>query len=149
MTETQDWKEAIAPELTPLEQLTLEVAARIGWENIRLWNDDPKTTIAKKTFIGENKQHPELGIFVPNYAEDLNAITVTFRALKLQWFLEVAWDGRSYASDHLGKEFVGESPAIALCKLLLQLVPKPEPQVQIIDDDGDIDEPTVIEAMFG
>jgi len=51
--------------------------------------------------------------------------------------------------EQLNLDALGETEAIALCKLLLQLVPKPEPQVQIIDDDGDIDEPTVIEAMFG
>lgn len=150
MTETQDWKEAIAPELTPLEQLTLEVAARIGWENIRLWNDDPKTTITKKTFIGENKQHPELGIFVPNYAENLDAITFVFRSFNL--FYQLAWMSKSNlarANDINDIEAKAETEAIALCKLLLRLAPKPEPQVQIIDDDGGIDEPTVIEAMFG
>ncbi len=49
-------------------------------------------------------------------------------------------------------EAYGDTPAIALCELLLELapnLPKSEPEVQVIDDDGEIDEPTVIEATFG
>lgn len=158
MTETQDWKEAIAPELTPtfaqkkanLEQLNLYVAAIAGWENIEEWNPNPKTRKPKRTFTGTNKKHPELGVHIPDYTSDLNAITSAIRGLDI--YYRVSYDPVlriAHAFSLTEHDAHDETEAIALCKLLLQLAPKPEPQVQIIDDDGGIDEPTVIEAMFG
>lgn len=131
-----------------LIDLNLKVAAIAGWTDVKIWNP----SAIKKSYTGVNLAHPELGVHIPNYVEDLNAITKVFLHLKLQWNLETAWDGRSYASDHLGNEYVAEFPAIALCKLLIAINPepiKPESEVAVIDDDGDIDEPTVIEATFG
>lgn len=119
--------DAIAFELTELEQLNLKVAAIAGWENIKEWNPSHKP---KKVFQGTNKKHPELGIFVPDYTRDLDAIAPLVAHL--------------VASSEI-------SLAHALCKLLLELapnLPKFELEVQVIDDDGDIDEPTVIEATF-
>ena len=144
--------------LTPLEQLNLDVAAIAGWENIEEWNPNPKTRKSKRTFTGTNKKHPELGVHIPDYTSDLNAIAKALKLMDIDW----STSSRGYAlnlctpSFKDGKSFVveayGQTPAIALCKLLLELaptLPKPEPEVQIIDDDGDIDESKVIEAVFG
>lgn len=132
--------------LTPLEQLNLDVAAIAGWENIEEWNPNPKTRKPKRTFTGTNKKHPELGVHIPDYTSDLNAIVAAFDAEKLGWTLS----SLGYASCGITGAYA-ETPAIALCKLLIELapnLPKSE-EVQVIDDDGDIDEPKVIEAAFG
>lgn len=124
----------IASDLTELEQLNLKVAAIAGWESVEIWN----LNIAKKTFTGTNKKHPELGNFVPDYTSDLNAITKVFRRLNL--FYELAWMSKSNlarANDINDREVKAETEAIALCKLLLRLA-KPKPDIQIIDDDGEI-----------
>jgi hypothetical protein len=120
--------ELIAPKLTELEQLNLKVAAIAGWENIDIWC----IRKAKKTFIGDNKKHPELGKFVPDYTSDLNAIAKIFGDLNRGWTLS----SLGYAACGIFDVYA-ETPAIALCKLLLEL--HPEPQVQIIGDDGDIE----------
>lgn len=135
--------EAIAD---PLLELKLKVAPIAGWENIHEWNPNPKAEKPKKVFQGTNKKHPELGIFVPDYTSDLNAIVAAFDAEKLGWTLS----SLGYASCGITGAYA-ETPAIALCKLLIELapnLPKSE-EVQVIDDDGDIDEPKVIEAAFG
>jgi hypothetical protein len=150
MTETI---EAIAPALTELEQLNLKVAAIAGWENVEIWNP----SILKKTFIGTNKKRSELGKFVPDYTSDLNAIVAVFKWLKICYRLTYlpAMHGTDSACRATTLtclvDYCGDTEAIVLCKLLLELapnLPKFEPEVQIIDDDGDIDEPTVIEAIF-
>ncbi len=123
-----------------LEQLNLDVAAIAGWENIEEWNPNPETRKPKKTFTGTNKKYPELGISIPDYTSDLNAIAKALELMSIDW----STSSRGYAL-HLctpkdGKPFLietyGQTAAIALCKLLLQLAPKPKPQVQIIDDGG-------------
>jgi len=157
MTETQDCKEAIAPELTPLEQLNLDVAAIADWENIEEWNPNPKTRKPKKTFTGTNKKHPELGVHIPDYTSDLNAIVAVFTdymgtlgcSFKLDFspFNYYRPPSKPFLASAFGHDVYADSPAIALCKLLLELaptLPKSE-EVQVIDDDGEIDEPTVIE----
>ena len=139
MTETSatyQVEQAIATELTPLEQLNLQVAAIAGWEKIEIWN--PK--LDKKTFTGTNKKHPELGIFLPDYVNDFNAIAKCLDRFKIDW--TVSANGYAFSlvegKEGLDCEAYGETPAIALCKLLLELNPKPEPEVQVIDDDGEI-----------
>jgi hypothetical protein len=92
-----------------------------GWENIQEWNPNPKTEKPKKVFQGTNKKHPELGIFVPDYVRDLNAITKAFDHLKLGYTLS----SLGYAACGIFEAYALEppSPAIALCKLLLELTP--------------------------
>lgn len=172
------------PKLTELEQLNLKVAAIAGWENIQEWNPSHKP---KKVFQGTNKKHPELGIFVPDYTRDLNAIFAVFMQFDLlpELLSQSAFKPPRHSDQvewvAIHNSFTGgwikgrdPNPAIALCKLLLELapnLPKPEPEktlnaydlnvigdyvstlkykseVQVIDDDGEIDEPTVIEATF-
>lgn len=128
----QDYKEAL--ELAELEQLNLKVAAIAGWESVEIWN----LNVAKKTFTGTNKKHPELGNFVPDYTSDLNAIAKVFRRLNL--FYQLAWMSKSNlarANDINDREAKAETEAIALCKLLTELT-KPEPKMQIVDYDGEI-----------
>ena len=127
----------------PLLELNLKVAAIAGWENIQEWNPSHKP---RKVFQGTNKKHPELGIFVPDYVRDLNAIVTALNMLGLNWL--VNHHGFALHLNTCDNPFLveshGESPAIALCKLLLELTPDPS-DVKIIDEDGEVDEPTVIE----
>lgn len=106
-----------APSTDPLLELSLAVAARAGWENIQEWNPSHKP---KKVFQGTNKKHPELGIFVPDYVRDLNAIVKAFDFLGISWNVDVY--GSASTFDPYVETF-GETPAIALCKLLLELAP--------------------------
>jgi hypothetical protein len=122
---TYETEPAIAVELSPLEQMNLDVAAIAGWENVEPWN----LKLPKRVYVGTNKKHPDLGIFVPNYVSDLNAITKVFDRLNLGWTLS----SLGYASCSVLGAYA-ETPAIALCKLLLEL--SPQPQVQVIDDNG-------------
>ena len=118
-----------------LSDLNLKVAVIAGWTDIKEW--DGKAV--KKTFVGTNKSHPELGIFVPNYIESLDAITKVFLCLKLNWGSSVGWDGLSYVKHYAnGKDIgcSGKTPAIALCKLLIEIDPtpeKPKPKIAVIE----------------
>ena len=122
-----------------LEQINLAVAVIAGWTDIKEW--DRKAL--KKAFVGTNKSHPELGIFVPNYIESIDAIAKVLLHFQLPWHLVVAWDGRTCASSKDSKRFngfndsqVGSTPAIALCKLLIAISPtieKPEPEIAVIE----------------
>lgn len=113
--------EAIAD---PLLELNLAVAAIAGWENIQEWNPNPKTEKPKKVFQGTNKKHPELGIFVPDYVRDLNAITKAFDLLGLDWNIGKDCDAYSFIDNKLNMNAFGKTPAIALCKLLLGIAPR-------------------------
>jgi hypothetical protein len=106
-------------ELTELEQLNLKVAAIAEWENIEIWN----LNVTKKTFAGNNKKHPELGNFVPDYTSDLNAIFAAFKSLDLKCSVSSSGDAWNFT-----KDVCGETPAIALCKLLIELT-KSEPEI--------------------
>lgn len=149
MTNISNEIEAIAPELTELDQLNLKVAAIAGWENVEPWN----LKLPKRVYVGTNKKHPDLGIFVPDYTSNLNVIYGLFVELGITvQLVHDAQDFTHFAVSVLRSGGMWQSPAIALCKLLLELapnLPKSEPEVQVIDDDGEIDEPTVIEATFG
>ena len=119
-----------------LSDLNLKVAAIAGWTDIKEW--DRKAL--KKAFVGTNKSHPELGIFVPNYVESLDAIAKIFLHFELQWNLFAAWDGRTYASSNQAGQpkdaQVGSTPAIALCELLIAINPtpeKPKPKIAVIE----------------
>lgn len=130
--------DAIASELTELEQLNLKVAAIAGWTDIEVWQLERNLPI--KTFQGENKAHPELGKFVPKYVESIDAIVSVFDAFDLDW--NIGKDCNAYNCYGQGGgigiiDEYAETPAIALCKLLLELNPKPETK------------PEVIEATFG
>lgn len=119
----------LAFELTELEQLNLDVAATAGWENIEEWNPTPKNPKAKRTFTGTNKKHPEIGIFVPDYTSDLNAIAAVFKWLKICYRLTYlpAMHGTDSACRATTLtcpvDCCGDNEAIALCKLLLELTP--------------------------
>lgn len=132
------------PKLTELEQLNLKVAAIACWENIEIWN----LKLERKTSVGTNKKFPHLGIFVPDYTRDLNAICAVFRFFDI--YYRVSYDSKLPIPASAFGYTAGakdETEAIALCKLLLELapnLPKPEPEVQVIDDDGEIDEPVAI-----
>jgi hypothetical protein len=108
------------------EQINLAVAAIAGWTNIQLWDEKN----AKRTFIGTNEVHPELGIFLPNYCESLDAITKVFDLHNINW----AVDSNGFACKmEPYVEVLGETPSIALCKLLLELNPKPIAKAHILE----------------
>lgn len=122
------------------QEVNLAVAAIAGWEDIELWNKDPKSTIVKKTFVGTNEAHRELGKFIPEYVTDLSAIVSVFRQLRLLWSLTqyenyssaVLVD--STAIDGFGSSIKSEdapTPALALCKLLLAIAPTLIPNQEV------------------
>lgn len=131
---------AIATELTELEQLNLKVAAIAGWEKIEIWNPH----VAKRTFTGWNEKNPSLGVFVPDYTSDLNAIVTVFYAFEIPFDFTYSpacesHDDQFIAWSQLRFRQEARSPAIALCKLLLELAPNlPKPELKL----------TVIEATF-
>ena len=155
MTETLiDYTVELTPELTELEQLNLKVAAIAGWTNIKPWNTSRNQEVQPKNrmFVGTNKNHPELGIFVPDYTSDLNAIVAVFKQFKVCYrftYIPVMEGlGAACRATTLTRhsanaaDIYADTEAIALCKLLLELVPnlsKPEPEIQVIDDDSEID----------
>lgn len=120
-----------------LTELNLKVAAIAGWTDITVWQ--PERNLAIKTYEGVNKASPEIGSFVPNYAEDLNAIFALFKLLSIEFHLTNEHQVVShnyFQASSLQKESwiksLGETPAIALCKLLIAINPQP-----------------IIEASFG
>jgi hypothetical protein len=159
--------DAIASELTELEQLNLKVAAIAGWENIEEWSPNPKTRKPKRTFTGTNKKHPELGIFVPDYTGDLNAIAdlvnrfcfidgriykVTFEPSDPEY--GSLGEFRVFSEDiHRKYEAFGISMALALCAFLLELHPylilHPEAIAAFEKISKPETKPEVIEATFG
>jgi hypothetical protein len=89
-------------------------------------------------------------IEIPNYVESLDAIVKVFDCLDLDWNIGKDCDAYSLVNegyDH--RNAFGETPALALCNLLLKINPTPisPPQVAIIDDDGEIESP-VFEVEF-
>lgn len=147
---------------TKLELINLQVAEKAGWTDIKVWNPHA----IKKSYVGVNLDHPELGIHIPNYVESIDAIAWVFNKLEIPWSLtnygkfasandiekreyskeDLSWVGNSHDSG------VSDSPAIALCNLLLAINPPPitprrQVEVKIIDDDGEI-ESQVLEATF-
>lgn len=117
--------------LTELEQLNLKVAAIAGWTDIEVWQPDLNLPI--KTFQGENKAHPELGKFVPKYVENIDAIAPVIGRLGYEWSITSDGDAFITCGLELVAEICEKTPAIALCKLLIELNPKPE----------------IVEATFG
>jgi hypothetical protein len=122
------------------QEVNLAVAAIAGWKEIELWNNDPKSTIVKKTFVGTNESHRELGMYIPEYVSDLNAIVSLFGQLRLLWSLT---NYENYSSavlvdstdiDGFGSSIKSEdapTPALALCKLLLAIAPNLETESHV------------------
>ena len=106
-----------------LTELNFKVAAIAGWTEIKEWHISRNKL--KKIYIGKSDRR-ELGIFVPDYTSDLTAISNVFRWSATSWSITqyknsvVAW-----AINDEDKVFSqathAESPAIALCNLLLKL----------------------------
>ena len=130
--------DAIASELTELEQLNLKVAAIAGWTDIKVWDNSrsQERKPKKRLFVG-NHDRKELGIFIPDYANDLNAISPVITHFGYGWSITSDGDAFITCGLELVAEICEKTPAIALCKLLLELNPKPETK------------PEVIEATFG
>jgi hypothetical protein len=118
------------------EEINLAVATIAGWTSITEWNPSPKDDKPVKTWQVTNLAHPELGGFIPDYANDLNAITLVFRK-HLNIFYEVSWmptQNRARANAVTGFRVDAETEALALCKLLLVIVPNPiAPKATVID----------------
>ncbi len=133
------------------EEINRAVATIAGWTEIELWN----TSALKKTYIGTNATHPELGKFIPNYVESLDAIVALLDQLDLNYEIM-----RYSKHDKVKRFFIvfqdrdpefkdAEHPfypwhdnlSLGLCKLLLAINPAPiaPSQVAIIDDDGEHD----------
>ena len=106
-----------------LTELNFKVAAIAGWTEIKEWHISRNKL--KKIYIGKSDR-AGLGIFVPDYTSDLTAISNVFRWSATSWSITqyknsvVAW-----AINDEDKVFSqathAESPAIALCNLLLKL----------------------------
>ena len=106
-----------------LTELNFKVAAIAGWTEIAEWHISRNKS--KKIYIGKSDR-AGLGIFIPDYTSDLTAISNVFRWSATSWSITqyknsvVAW-----AINDEDKVFSqathAESPAIALCNLLLKL----------------------------
>ena len=104
------------------EEINLAVAAIAGWTNIELWNP----SLATKTYIGTNALHPELGKFIPKYTESLDAIVKVFQDIGITFTLVHDAEDKSYfAVSVLISGGYCDTPALALCKLLLAINPAP------------------------
>ena len=113
----------IVEPIDELTELNFKVAAIAGWTEIAEWHISRNKL--KKIYIGKSDRR-ELGIFVPDYTSDLTAISNVFRWSATSWSITqyknsvVAW-----AINDEDKVFSqathAESPAIALCNLLLKL----------------------------
>ena len=126
MTETAIKYQVESPIDEPADELTelnFKVAAIAGWTEIAEWHISRNKS--KKIYIGKSDR-AGLGIFVPDYTSDLTAISNVFRWSATSWSITqyknsvVAW-----AINDEDKVFSqathAESPAIALCNLLLKL----------------------------
>ena len=126
MTETAIEYQTESPIDEPADELTelnFKVAAIAGWTEIAEWHISRNKL--KKIYIGKSDR-AGLGIFVPDYTSDLTAISNVFRWSATSWSITqyknsvVAW-----AINDEDKVFSqathAESPAIALCNLLLKL----------------------------
>ena len=110
-----------------LTELNFKVAAIAGWTEIAEWHisRNQKANVLKKAYIGLSDR-TGLRTFVPDYTSDLTAISNVFRWSATSWSITqyknsvVAW-----AINDEDKVFSqathAESPAIALCNLLLKL----------------------------
>lgn len=129
-----------------IELLNRKVAAIAGWTDIKVW--DSKNP--KKTLIGTNLAHPEMGIFVPNYVGSLDAIAKVLNQFKINW--TVSADGDSFSllegKKGLDHETCGATPAIALCKLLIAINPEPIKPVPKKEEVIEETESNLVEATF-
>jgi hypothetical protein len=128
-----------------LIELNLKVAKIAGWTNIEIWNPHA----IKKSYVGTNLAHPELGIHIPKYVESIDAIVAVFDFLGLDWNIGKDCDAYSFVDNKLNVNAFGETPAIALCKLLVAINPEPIKPLPISEkEEVKEDESTVIEASF-
>jgi len=116
--------------LTEAQILSLKVALIDGWEDIRLFN----TASPKYSFVGTNERlKHQYGVHIPDYAESLDAIWGVFSQLQLKSF-----DVREISELNTGFAYEAcisfsfsiqdiqrraETPAIALCELLIAIAP--------------------------
>ena len=137
MTETAIKYQVESPIDEPADELTelnFKVAAIAGWTEIKEWHISRNKL--KKIYIGKSDR-AGLGIFVPDYTSDLTAISNVFRWSSTNWSVTqytnsvVAW-ALSHGNDGDGSNLPfhmhrfthsseAETPAIALCNLLLKL----------------------------
>jgi len=118
-----------------LIELNLKVAAIAGWKDIKqlFTNLNQEVQPKEKMYVGKNDRKA-LGKLIPDYVHDLNEITALLNQLGCEWSLCSGGGAYATSGSELVCESYGETPAIALCKLLVEL--HPEPKIQIIDDDG-------------
>jgi hypothetical protein len=130
-----------------LIELNLKVAAIAGWTSIEIWNPHA----IKKSYVGTNLAHPELGIHVPSYVESIDAITWVFKRLKihykLQWMIGLKGDYAIAESRRFMYEFSGDTEAIALCKLLVAISPEPIKPASKEEKPEEV-QSAVVEASF-
>lgn len=117
-------------EISELEHINFSVAVIHGWTDFEEWNPSPKDDKPVRVYQGTNEAHPELGKFIPNYVESLDAIIKLFRVFEIPFDFAyspnadleneafIAWSRLAYRQE-------ANSPAIALCKLLLAINPTP------------------------
>jgi hypothetical protein len=114
---------------TELEQLNHAIAAIAGYTNIKHLDTSRNQEIQpkKKRFVGTNKKHPDRVRYIPDYVTDLNVIWHLFDGIlglspcliKCQG--EGYRDVSVYDASCLLYSMSGETPAIALCKLLVAI----------------------------
>ena len=131
--------DAIAEKALNRLRLNLQVAAIAGWTDIEEWHPNPKEEKAAKVYQGTNLSHPEWGKFVPKYVESIDAITKVFDLLGFEWSVTSDCYAFVTSQNELIAESNGETPAIALCNLLLEINPTPIKPVQKAE---------VLEAVF-
>lgn len=117
---------------TELEQLNHAIAAIDGYTNIKQLDTsrNQETQPKKKLFVGTNT-FTESKSFIPDYVGDLNAIVLVFERLDLSFQLQMMkcrklvektrfFRWYAFHADDWVEE-VAETPAIALCKLLVSI----------------------------
>lgn len=112
-----------------LIELNLKVAAIAGWTEIRelCTNLNQEIQPKKQLYAGKNDSENIHG-FIPDYVGDLNAIFAVFKSLDLR--CSVSSQGAAW---NFTKDVYAETPAIALCKLLLEINPMPETNPEAIE----------------
>jgi len=117
--------------MNELELLNQKVAEKAGWIDIHEWSPNPKYPRPRKSYKGTNPAHPELGAFIPNYVEDLTAIAKVFTSLGIEWTLSSIGHANTVDPEEIITSGLCDSPAIALCQLLINIDPEPiKPKVE-------------------
>ena len=102
------------------EDVNLAITKIAGWTDIKPWRN------GSQLLVGTNLSTNQANKYVPIYIDDLSAISKLFLRFNLKWQLTVNDNGRSYASSSemgLPRDAqTGDTPEIALCKLLIELM---------------------------